>query len=59
MYTVHIEAKTGLATVMRNTMDAREEDIQSIKKLCAAQQELGVTGDEVWVVGVAGLVNVG
>lgn len=52
-------AEAKLATVMHNTMDASEEDIQSIKKLCAAQQELGVIGDEVWVVGVAGLVNVG
>lgn len=40
-------------------MDAREEDIQSLKKLCAAQQNLGVIGNDVLVVGVAGLVNVG
>ena len=39
--------ETRLANNMRNTMDAREEDIQSIKDLCAAQQELGVIGDEV------------
>ena len=32
---------------MRNTMGATEEEIQSIKNLCSAQQELGVVGDEV------------
>lgn len=58
-HAVQIEAETKPATVMRNTMDAREVDIQSIKKLCAAQQELGVIGDEVLIVGVAGLVNLG
>lgn len=36
-----------------------EEDIQSIKKLGVAQQELEVIGEEVLKVGVAGLVNVG
>ena len=58
-HAVQIEAETKLAAVMRNTMDAREEDIQSLKKLCAAQQNLGVIGNDVFVVGVAGLVNVG
>ena len=46
-YAIQIEAETKLATVMRNTMSAREEDIQSIKDLCSAQQELGMIGDEV------------
>ena len=43
--------ETRLANNMRNTMDARDEDIQSIKNLCSAQQELGVIGDEVQLAG--------
>ena len=42
---------------MRNTMGAREADIQSIKDLCAAQQELGVIGDEVQLSGVQELAT--
>lgn len=41
-YSDQIEAETKLAINMRNSMDAREEDIQSIKDLCSAQQKLGV-----------------
>ncbi len=44
---VQQEAETKLANNMRNTMGARDEDIQSIKDLCAAQQQLGVIGDEI------------
>lgn len=40
-YSDQIEAETKLAINMRNSMDAREEDIQSIKDLCSAQQKLG------------------
>ena len=36
---------------MRNTMDASDEQIESIKKLTAAQQALGVIGDEVQLAG--------
>lgn len=43
--------ETKLANNMRNMMGAREADIQSIKDLCAAQQELGVIGDEVQLAG--------
>lgn len=57
LHAVQTEAETKLATVMRNTMDAREEDIQSIKKLCAAQQELGVIGDEVQLAGAQELAT--
>lgn len=42
---------------MRNTMDAREADIQSIKDLCSAQQELGVIGDEVQLAGAQELAT--
>lgn len=56
-YATQIEAETKLATTMRNTMDAREKDIQSIKDLCAAQQELGVIGDEVQLAGAQELAT--
>lgn len=52
-----IEAETKLANNMRNTMAARDEDIQSIKDLCAAQQELGVIGDEVQLAGAQELAT--
>ena len=45
------ESEAKLANNMRNTMGAREEDIQSIKDLCSAQQQLGVIGDEVQLAG--------
>jgi hypothetical protein len=40
-------AETKLAQAMRNTMDASNEEIESIKQLCSEQQKLGVIGDEV------------
>lgn len=40
-------AETQLTTVMRQRMGATNEQIQSIKDLCSAQQEQGVIGDEV------------
>ena len=46
-----IEAETQLANNMRNTMSATDAEIKSIKKLCSAQQELGVIGDEVQLAG--------
>lgn len=49
--------ETRLANNMRNTMDARDEDIQSIKDLCSAQQELGVIGDEVQLAGAQELAT--
>ena len=45
------EAETKLAQVMRNTMDASDAEIQSIKDLTAAQQALGVVGDEIQLAG--------
>jgi hypothetical protein len=38
-------------------MNAREEDIQSIKDLCSAQQKLGVIGDEVQLAGAQELAT--
>lgn len=54
---VQVQAETQLAVNMRNTMDAREEDIQSIKDLCSAQQALGVIGDEVQLAGAQELAT--
>lgn len=50
-YAVQQEAETKLAVAMRNTMNASEGEIQSIKDLCSAQQSLGVIGDEVQLQG--------
>ena len=44
-------AATKLANNMANMMGARQEEIDSIRELCAAQQELGVIGDEVQLAG--------
>jgi len=51
------ESEAKLANNMRNTMGAREEDIQSIKDLCSAQQQLGVIGDEVQLAGAQELAT--
>ena len=49
--TTQIEAETKLATVMRQRMGASDAEVDSIKKLASAQQELGVIGDEVQLAG--------
>lgn len=56
-YAVQAQAEARLATVMRNTMDATEDEIQSIKDLASAQQELGVVGDEVQLSGAQELAT--
>lgn len=56
-YAVQEEVETKLATAMRNTMGATDEEIQSIKDLCSAQQELGVIGDEVQLAGAQELAT--
>lgn len=40
-------AETRLGQAMSNTMGASAAEVQSIKDLCSAQQQLGVIGDEV------------
>lgn len=45
------EAQSRLGQVMRNTMGATQEQIQSICDLAAAQQQLGIVGDEVQLAG--------
>lgn len=56
-YAAQVEAETKLQIVMRNTMDATDDEVQSIKDLCSAQQELGVIGDEVQLAGVQELAT--
>lgn len=50
-YDAQIMAEEKLATIMEQRMAATEADIQGIKDLCSAQQELGVIGDEVQLAG--------
>ncbi|MCD7711132.1 MAG: hypothetical protein LUI04_07290 [Porphyromonadaceae bacterium] len=50
-------AERKLATVMRNTMSASDDEIAGIKALCAAQQQLGVIGDEVQLAGAQELAT--
>lgn len=50
-YQGQIVAETQLQTVMQQRMAATHEDIDSIKNLCAAQQQLGVISDEVQMSG--------
>lgn len=56
-YSVQEIAERKVAQVMRNTMDATEAEIESIKKLCAVQQDLGVIGDEVQMAGAQELAT--
>lgn len=46
-YQIQEQAETQFATAMRNTRNATDAQIQSIKDLCSAQQELRVIGEEV------------
>lgn len=56
-YTTQETAEKKVAQVMRNTMNATEAEVESIKKLCSAQQELGVIGDEVQLSGAQELAT--
>ncbi len=51
------EAEAKLAQVMRNTMGATGDEIERIKELAAAQQQLGVIGDEVQLSGAQELAT--
>lgn len=50
-YAVQERAEVQLQTVMRQRMDATDEEVEGIKRLASAQQELGVIGDEVQLMG--------
>ena len=56
-YSIQETAERKVAQVMQNTMNATEAEIESIYKLCAAQQELGVVGDEVQMAGAQELAT--
>ena len=56
-YAVQIQTETQLENSMRNTMSATDAEIQSIKDLCSAQQQLGVIGDEVQLAGAQKLAT--
>lgn len=50
-YNIQASAETKLAQVMRNTMDASDGEIASIKELASSLQNLGVIGDEIQLAG--------
>lgn len=56
-YGVQVSAETRLEQMMRNTMGATDEEIQSIKELAAEQQKLGVIGEEVILSGAQELAT--
>lgn len=56
-YSIQETAERKVAQVMQNTMNATEAEIESIYKLCEAQQELGVIGDEVQMAGAQELAT--
>jgi len=56
-YDAQVEGEVKLARVMRNTMEASDGEIQSILDLTAAQQALGIVGDEVQLAGAQELAT--
>jgi hypothetical protein len=50
-YSLQAQAETKLAAVMRNTMNAGQDEVDAILKLASAQQKLGVIGDEIQLAG--------
>lgn len=56
-YQAQIEVETQLAVNMRNTMNATDAQIRAIKELCAAQQQIGIIGDEVQLAGAQELAT--
>lgn len=57
LQSVQQQAETKLGTVMQQRMGASPEDIQSIKNMASAQQQLGVIGDEVQLSGAQQLAT--
>jgi hypothetical protein len=56
-YNTQMVAERQLEQVMRNTIGATDEQIKSIKEYAAAQQKLGVIGDEVQLAGAKELAT--
>lgn len=56
-YDQQAEAEMKLAQVMRNTMGASADEVKAIKELTAAEQQLGIIGDEVQLAGAQELAT--
>lgn len=56
-YAIQETNEAKLAQNMRNTMGATDAQIQAIKDLCSAQQQIGVIGDEVQLAGAQELAT--
>ena len=56
-YIKQSEVEIKLTQVMKNTMNARNDEIKSILELTSAQQKLGVIGDEVQLAGAQELAT--
>ena len=56
-YNMQAVAERQLEQVMRNTIGATGDEIQSVKDLASAQQRLGVIGDEVQLAGAKELAT--
>ncbi len=50
-YNIQAAAEAKLAQVMRNTMNASDDEVESIKRLAAEQQKLGIISSEIQVAG--------
>ncbi len=50
-YSVQEEAELKLTTIMRQRMNATDDEVDSIKRLASEQQKIGVIGDEVQLAG--------
>ncbi|MBR6079927.1 MAG: hypothetical protein IKP60_07210 [Treponema sp.] len=57
VYQFQYEQETKLETIMRQRMDATEAEIQSIKDLASAQQQVGIYGDEMILKGAQELAS--
>lgn len=57
LQSIQQQAEAKLGTVMQYRMGASPEDIQSIKNMASAQQQLGVIGDEVQLSGAQQLAT--
>ena len=56
-YDAQVEGEVRLARVMRNTMGARNSEIQSVLDLTSAQEQLGVIGADVQTAGAQELAT--
>ena len=52
LYDVQLEAETKLSTILREHLDATEEQIRATKDYASALQEVGVIGDEIQLSGL-------